>query len=159
MVTRMRRYLFIALFFATLGCGQDAFELAPVSGRVTLDGKPVKAARVRFLPQKQGEGALAGPASIGETDEEGCYTMHTGGDSARPGAVVGKHRVIISTYRTKRDPQDRSGRKEIVVQKETIPRPYNDMRNSPLLLEVPEEGTDQADFALTHPDNLKHYYY
>ena len=40
---------------------------------------------------------------------------------------------------------------EIVHQAETVPAPYNSVRNSPLQLEVPREGTTEANFDLESP--------
>lgn len=142
------RCILTGLLVTVAGCGGGPYEFAPVSGRVTLDGKPVAGAKVRLLPQKTAGSDLVGPASIGVTDADGWYSVTTGGTSTRSGAVVGTHRVVISTLETKPDPSGRFAEREIIVTKEQIPRPYNDLRKSPLLLEVPPEGTDAANFHL-----------
>src|SRR5438132_10240042 len=38
----------LALFFA--GCSNEPYQVAPVSGRITVDGKPVERAAVMFQP-------------------------------------------------------------------------------------------------------------
>jgi len=74
-----------------LGCGTGGPELAPVSGRVTLDGRPLELADVVFQP----EGALS--PSYGRTDTEGRYQL--GYKRGVTGAIVGEHMVAISVSR------------------------------------------------------------
>ena len=137
----------ITLLLALAGCGGSDFPLAPVSGRVTLDGAPLSGAKVLLLPQASGKDGLAGPTSNGLTDENGRFTVKTVSRSPEPGAVVGTHRVTISTLKTEPDPSDPLG-KDVVQSPERVPPPYNTPRQTPLRLEVPPEGTDQANFDL-----------
>ena len=51
------------------GCSKVGPELAPVSGRVTLDGAPVVATEVMFYPV--GEKS----PSVGRTDDDGRYLL------------------------------------------------------------------------------------
>jgi hypothetical protein len=67
------------------GCG-GGLALVPVSGVVTLDGKPVADAGVLFAP------VAGGPPATGGTDANGAFELRT---NNRPGAVVGKHRVTV----------------------------------------------------------------
>ncbi len=73
--------------------------LVQVSGTVTLDGKPVEKAWVKFVPQFEGpEGYLKGSTSFGFTDAAGKYTLTYTTDSngkAILGAVIAKHQVQI----------------------------------------------------------------
>lgn len=80
------------------GCSRsDLPSLAPVSGTVTLDGKPLKQALVTFRPAKN-------RASRGRTDGEGHYELlYSPGNR---GAKIGNHTVIISV-RTELDPVER----------------------------------------------------
>ena len=59
--------------FATMvtlvGCSKSGSDLAPVSGRVTLDGEPAKATEVMFYPE--GEKS----PSVGRTDNDGRYLL------------------------------------------------------------------------------------
>jgi hypothetical protein len=83
----------LRLFFCCLaslalltGCAKTGADVAPVSGRITLDGKPLPFAIVTFQP----EGKSA--ASSG-TDKDGHYElMYKRGVM---GAPVGKNRVTI----------------------------------------------------------------
>jgi len=147
---RLIRWCPVIILTATIaaaGCGSQPFDLAPVSGRVTLDGQPVADAKVLLLPANRKQ-PVAGPASVGVTDQDGQYVMQTTGTSPRQGAVVGLHRVIISTLDTKPDPNDPGGESEIVIRKETIPPPYSDPRKTPLVLEVPSTGRADANFEI-----------
>lgn len=128
------------------GCSESKFEYAPVSGQVTLDGHPVARARVVFMPKSSREDGEAGPFSNGETDAEGRYQLKTVSQNSANGAVVGRHRIIISTRRMHMDPDNPD--REILDSKETIPRVYNDYTKSKLEFVVSPDGTDAADFVL-----------
>lgn len=81
------------LWLAIAGCGGESVEVAPVSGRVTLNGQPVANHFVGFQPVS---GAASGAiGSSGVTDSEGRFTLKTV-DGKHEGAVVGKHQVIIA---------------------------------------------------------------
>ena len=115
--------------------------MAPVSGVVTLDAKPLPGARVGFEPIRQGNNPNAGPGSYGTTDDEGRYRLATlDGDT---GAVIGRHNVSLSTFRGEVIP-DRDEVKLVV--KEKIPDRY--LQTGALTFEVPPEGTEAADFNL-----------
>ena len=75
---------------ATVGCGK--YSLSPVSGTVTLDGKPLADASVSFTPAERGANL---PQSTGKTDQAGKYSLRLVEDDTT-GAVLGKHQVIIA---------------------------------------------------------------
>ena len=140
---RLAVHFIWVLVLTLVGCNSSKFELAPVSGTVTLDGEPVADARVIFEPQRTGEAALsAGPSSNGVTDESGRYSLLTTVEEDR-GAVVGKHTVTISTYLAE---IDRSRDTSRIIRKEEIPARYAEP--GALTFEVSSEGTDKADFEL-----------
>jgi hypothetical protein len=73
------------------GCDTRVIPVVvPVEGQVTLDGKPLPKAQVRFIPAME-----VGPEFIGTavTDEQGRFVLQSDG---RPGAAVGAHQVVIS---------------------------------------------------------------
>lgn len=70
-----------------VGCGGD-LGLTPVTGTVTLDGKPLPNAEVVFRPED-------GRPSLGTTDDQGRFELRYSSDQM--GAVQGKHKVSIST--------------------------------------------------------------
>ena len=69
------------------GCGRSLPATGSVSGRVTLDGKPLADAGVMFTPSSGGR-----PAS-GTTDEKGEYRLTT--FAPADGALVGPHAVTV----------------------------------------------------------------
>lgn len=105
------------------GCGGgDRPDLAPVSGKVTLDGKPLDGARVIFEPEE-------GRPSYGMTNESGEFTIEYATDV--PGAVVGSHTVRIRTGIA--DADDPEAPRPL----ETIPARYN--QDSTLKEDVKDE--------------------
>jgi hypothetical protein len=86
-VTRILFPAFVVLLAAVSGCGQSGPQIAPVHGRVTLDGRPLARADITFQP----DGAQR--ASIGRTDDDGRYELSYKRDE--PGAIVGKHTVHV----------------------------------------------------------------
>lgn len=78
---------------AIAGCGRrSSVDLAPCSGVVTLDGKPVEGWAISFHPDSSGN--TRGPASAGLTDQNGEFQLQAAGN--RDGAIVGQHRVFLS---------------------------------------------------------------
>ena len=71
-----------------LGCGGDEFNMAPVTGTVTLAGKPLEKVMVEFWPESEG------PRSIAVTDEAGHFELMTD-DGQSKGAVVGSHKIVL----------------------------------------------------------------
>jgi len=77
------------------GCGAKPVEVAPVMGKLTLNGKPLGKHRVEFVPEEPtGDRFLR---SIAETDDKGQFTLMC--DNGQPGAVVGWHKVVIAPIR------------------------------------------------------------
>jgi hypothetical protein len=59
----------------------------PVSGQVRFrGGKPLTAGLIEFAPTD------GGPAARGRLNPDGTFTLRTGD---RPGAVAGKHQVVV----------------------------------------------------------------
>jgi hypothetical protein len=140
----LRRVVLIAGVLAVAaGCNRSPYDLAPVSGLVTLDGNPLAAARVRFEPRAAGDSIDAGPGSMGITDSEGRYELET--IKQNRGAVVGTHVVRIGTRQTRLDPNNLD-RLEVLA-KEVVPMRYN--TSTRLTFEVPSGGTEEANFDLS----------
>jgi hypothetical protein len=88
---------------AGIGCGSKypRERLAPVTGKISVDGQPLKMGTVSFRPMKdKGNTSLNEPA--GEIEEDGTYTIFTQG---KEGAPAGMWKVIVSS-RDPIDPQD-----------------------------------------------------
>jgi hypothetical protein len=69
------------------GCGAAPTNIAPVQGRVTLNGEPVKGGDVLFMP------TTVGKPSRGRINPDGSYSMTTKSDF--DGALIGRHEVEI----------------------------------------------------------------
>jgi hypothetical protein len=70
-----------------LGCGEGGPTLGKVTGKVTLDGKPVPDVAVTFMPTEGGSGS-------GITDASGNYELtHSNGK----GTPIGKNKVAVTT--------------------------------------------------------------
>ena len=115
-----------------LGCGQKGPKVAPVSGRVTLDNKPLANADVTFTPTEPGP-KNTNLESSARTDEQGRYSLKMVQDR-RGGAPVGANKVRISLIE----------RGEKIVNR--VPRAYN--QDTKLTFTVPAEGTKEANFDL-----------
>jgi hypothetical protein len=127
------------LLFLLGGCGSD--NLAPVSGTITMNGKPLANANVNFQPIGS-DNKEVGPGSYGKTDADGHYSLRLK-STERPGAVVGKYKVSITMGVDSQS--DANG------QKDPIPGRFN--ANTKLECDVPAGGTDKADFSLdSKPD-------
>ena len=140
---RFAVFMLLLAGLAVVGCGGERFPLAPVAGRVTLDGEPLADARVSFEPIRVGDAFEAGPGSYATTGADGRYTLTTVDD--RDGAVVAEHRVAISTFKGKEGPQGEM----LTAVEERVPEAYG--AQGTLRFAVPPEGTDAADFALELP--------
>jgi hypothetical protein len=142
----MRAYVILGVVFVLVsGCGSAKF--APVSGRVTLNGKPLPNAFVTFNPTPKAGSVEAGPSAIGTTDEDGRYTLRV--SSTQPGALVGMNRVAITVVSSRAGADAAPGERRGHRTAGAIPSRYNDQ--SKLTCDVPPGGTDQANFALESP--------
>jgi hypothetical protein len=126
-VNRSLRIAQVVLVTVLAGCGQTGPDVAAVSGRVTLDGRPLASADVSFQP----DGAQR--ASSGRTDADGRYQLMY--KRGQPGALVGEHTVRISVSR------------ELVRNPPRIPARYD--TQSELRREVKADGENVFDFELS----------
>ena len=121
------------LFVATVvGCGGD--KLVPVSGAILLEGKPLQDAYVVFEPVV----GDASQISSGKTDEAGAYVLTD--TSGNAGCRIGEHKVLLTTV-----PPDAMADERTPLPVDKIPPRY---QSDPLRFEVPELGTENADFDL-----------
>ena len=81
----------LVAFGLAAGCSTGP-TLAPVTGTVTMNGKPLRNVKVAFHPDPDKK--TEGLGSTGTTDDAGAFTLTY--DDGRPGAVVGHHRVILT---------------------------------------------------------------
>lgn len=74
------------------GCGGGAAS-TPVTGHVTLNGKPMTSGTVTFVPNKA-KGNTSGEEPLGEINAQGEYTLQTRG---KPGAALGWYKVTVAS--------------------------------------------------------------
>jgi hypothetical protein len=123
----------VTLQLITSGCsgGAGTPELAPVEGRVTMDGEPLPNVCVHFIPEN-------GRESVGTTDKDGKYQA-----SYLPkvmGVRLGKQKVMIEVFFD--DDTDR----EAIKARRKIPAKYN--AQTTLTAEI-KRGKNVCDFQLT----------
>jgi hypothetical protein len=97
------RLLFLPLLaLAIPACAGSHPETAEVQGTLLWHKKPLANVEIQFVPDSlQG---TSGPRSTAVTDEQGRYFLLF--DDDQPGAVVGKHRVLL----IENDPVERGGK-------------------------------------------------
>ena len=78
-------------FSALVGCSDGGGSIAPVSGTVTLDGKPLAGIRVTFYPEPAEGNSNPGPYSTAVTDGEGNFSLVD--RYGNEGAMVWRHKV------------------------------------------------------------------
>lgn len=132
------RLLYVLVFLATAvplaGCGGglgDAPDVAPVSGKVTLNGQALPGVSVLYEPIEVPEKKVASSSSA-MTNEQGEYELVFSRDLM--GAMIGKHRVKL----VKDEELDEDGNK--VPNAVIIPPQYNS--RTELEVDVPPEGLD-----------------
>jgi hypothetical protein len=142
-MTRRACLLSVVLGLLLAGCGgRGAHKVAPVSGRVKLDGEPLANATVQFVPVGGAADQAPPPSSVGVTDKDGHYFLVLSNASKTKGAVVGKHKVMITLG-------SESGSNDTVrTFHKQLPQRYN--RKTELECDVPPDGRDDANF-----DDLK----
>ena len=152
-MTRLHLLAVAGLFAALAGCSGGP-DYAPVSGVVTLDGKPYGKAVVSFQPIGTSENPNPGRGSSAYTDENGRFVLKS--DATRDGAVVGKHRVRIMTRGNNVVGQDPVGGSSdetpVNNQVDPIPPEWNSMSDKTFV--VPPGGTDQANFDIKTKKSL-----
>jgi hypothetical protein len=132
------------LALSILGCGNTRY--VPVSGVVTLDGKPYRNAVVMFQPMATQDNPNPGRGSSGSTDENGRFSVKT--FEGQAGAVIGKHRIRITTKVSEKlggyEVWDAAKNEAVKAVTDPIPREWN--YDSKQEFDVPSGGTDQAKF-------------
>jgi hypothetical protein len=112
------------------GCGGPA--CGPVEGTLRSNGKPLANVLVEFLPEANG------PRSTGVTDAAGQYRLTT--LDGRAGALVGRHRVVLSDLLVYDDkppaPGEKKKRDIVPVRPSRLPRQFGEVASTPLKKEV-----------------------
>ena len=120
------RICFVLLATSFAGCSKTGPDLAPVSGRITLDGNPLENADIVFQP----DGSK--PPSSGRANKDGQYQL--GYKRGVMGGTVGSNTVRITIS------------SDVVANPPNIPVRYN--TESKLTKEV-KSGQNEINFDLT----------
>ena len=110
------------------GCGGSSSNLpplAPVSGKVTLDGNPLPRGTVTFIPDESK--GTKGPTAVGQIGPDGRFTLQT---AQQPGAVLGHHKVRVRARQEAKTPQEEGKEPSL------IPLKYENENTSGLTFEV-----------------------
>jgi hypothetical protein len=82
-----------------VGCGKStSYDMAAAHGKVTIDGKPLTAAKVMFAPaaSQEGKGIDSGKPAFGTLGNDGAFVLGTYSDA--DGAITGPHAVTIIAF-------------------------------------------------------------
>ena len=126
-----------ALLAATLtGCG--AGDLATLEGVVTLDGAPVPAGSISFVPTAGGAQAYA------MSDDSGSYEAYTGREA---GLQPGQYKVTVVARQRPKVNQTEAGGPAPAGQALT-PRWYASLDSTPISVDV-KPGSNEVNLELT----------
>ena len=125
-----------------VGCG-PGYQIVPVSGTVTLDGKPLANAMVLTQPIGEGEDVTPGPGSFANTDDQGHFVLEMQHEPV-VGAVPGKAYVKIVENGEKKVSSDDTV--DPTVLRSKVPIEYREGNN--VEISIPEDGTDSLNFDL-----------
>jgi hypothetical protein len=134
----------VGTLLLTTGCGEKGKTFVPVSGVVTIDGKPLGGGNVVFQPIAPAGSTIAGKGSAAVCDESGRFQLET--IDGKKGAVVGDHQVRIYGPRKKVQTSNVDG-EQPQGPADIVPTRYN--YDTTLTFTVPADGTAEADFSLS----------
>jgi hypothetical protein len=133
---------------AIIGCGArdtDSLRRVPVSGTITLDGKPLGNTEVTFIPT----GNTKGRGATGFTTAEGRFELSV--SNGRPGVPAGEYRVVLNKL-VMPDGSDFPLNSPVPPiespARELLPACYSNAESTTLTAMVPEGGST-IDFSLS----------
>jgi len=85
---RIQLFFVLIIPFFIVGCAEKR-DLVPVTGTVTMDGKPLQSVNIEFWPD-----ASLGMRSFGKTNENGEFELETD-DRKFKGAAPGRHQIAL----------------------------------------------------------------
>jgi hypothetical protein len=132
-----RRGVFLATLIALAGCGESGPARQPVSGSVTLDGRPLRAGSITFAPR---EGTTAATAEV----RDGTFRIARSGGPA-PGPYQVEVVAVEPTGKRIRHPDFPSETTEEV--RNLIPPQYN--AQTRLFVEVRPDSENSFRFDLS----------
>ncbi len=136
-------WVIVSTLLLTAGCRKGVRPVAPVSGSITLNGKPLAGGSIVCQPLAPPGSVIAGKGSVAFCDADGRFQLKT--LDGLDGAVVGEHRVRIYGPRGAAATSTKDG--PVDAADDIVPKKYN--HYTELKLTVPPEGTSEANFQLT----------
>lgn len=136
----------LMLILAHAGCSSpEEAKTFPVTGEVTLDGKPLVGATVMFEPV--GGGSLG----YGESDANGLFVIST--FAVGDGAIPGEHRIVV----TSSSANAVSGGDHLVEPEENVDKQPPGSTNSTAVQAVPARYSrpDSSGFSVIVEDGLE----
>jgi hypothetical protein len=127
-----------------VGCSETtSANLVPVTGNVTMDGKPLAGASITFT----GVGNTPGLGGVGVTDEAGNFEVSH--FRAGKGLDAGDYKVMISKLVMSDGAPIPAGTLSIaeLSTRQLVPRRYNDVNNT-ILKVIVKDGGDPVSLAL-----------
>jgi hypothetical protein len=117
------------------GCGPKRPPMAPVKGKVILDGQPLTKGNVSTVPD-------AGRGAHGDIQPDGTFELYT--YRAKDGALVGKHKVAVAAYDASagKGPESEYG-------KLLVPKHYTNYETSGLTIDVKDSEPNTPTLELT----------
>jgi hypothetical protein len=115
--------------------------MAPVKGKVLLDGRPLATGNVGTIP-------AAGRGAHGDIQADGTFELYT--YAKRDGALIGKHKVGVVAY-------DSTGPKgpESPYGKLLVPQRYTNPESSGFTIDVQSGGNDNVVLEMTTKNQPK----
>lgn len=130
-------YALAGAVVVVIGCGRPGSTVAPVNGRVLLDGQPLTQGRVVTAPS-------AGRGASGVIQPDGSFELRT--SDGLIGALIGTHKVAVVAY----EGTGASG-PEANYGKLLVPQRYVTPETSGLEIEVKADGDNAPVLKLTSP--------
>ncbi|HBT76457.1 MAG TPA: hypothetical protein DEB39_05930 [Planctomycetaceae bacterium] len=84
--------LAVVITVVLAGCSDGKIRTELVEGTLTLDGKPLPGAQIRFTPKSPDQGL----AAFGRSDTDGRYRIQTLAGRPNAGTVPGEYLVTVS---------------------------------------------------------------
>lgn len=94
-----------------VGCSDRAPNLVPASGIITIKGKPAANISIQFLPDVKENADGVFPSSMAISSSDGTFELRTMDN--QPGAVPGRHKVVLADAEEERPEQGKERTKPI----------------------------------------------
>jgi len=133
----VRGWFPVVLMAVAIGCsGGDGLKRAPITGLLTVDGKPVAGASLQFIPA----GGTPGGGALGVSDANGKFEVISsrhGDEGIPPGEYLVMVSLLADPDGTPLSPE--ATQADHPFAKETVPAPYSGP-DSPLKVTISDKG-------------------